>query len=321
MAAVPSSSSRLLLPDPNKRRYLPVKFLPSVNDVLCGKGKTCFNHPGNRRFRAIVGANLHRYQTAPNKIEKSAIVNEIVDIVRKHCSTMGGFVRPDTTTKRWFEIGDEAAREKVGQVIRDTILRQNPQGMEEKQRKRKARASERKERNAMPPYISRDPDQPLGLSQSPPSSLGAATHMYGHRPVVVSTKSVKQDKPLSKVLPTMPHILPIQSFMRFGSASTKPTPMLSVALVKPEATAAKKKALAKGKRGSLKKKPQAKKAVQDEPITDFYAQLCHLYRPSSDESDDTSASTYSGKDTADEMSCLSDDEEMVGDDRTQEISL
>ena len=115
---------------------LPVDFVPSDNDVLCGKGKECFNHPGNRRFRALVNLNLRKYAEAKSKLAKSSIVNDIVDSVRLNASNGGGFIRQNNKTKVWYEIGDVLAREKVGHTIRETLVLHNPAKNEVRKQKR-----------------------------------------------------------------------------------------------------------------------------------------------------------------------------------------
>ncbi|KAI2505495.1 adenylyl/guanylyl cyclase [Fragilaria crotonensis] len=101
-------------------RDLPALFSPGEYDVVCGKGKTCFLHPGNRRFRKLVAKFLDRYSEATTKLEKSAIVSSIIQTVRSQ-SPDGGFIKLDPATGMWQEVGDHLAREKVGQTIRDAL--------------------------------------------------------------------------------------------------------------------------------------------------------------------------------------------------------
>jgi hypothetical protein len=84
---------------------LPTSFQLGENDVFCGRGSMCFNHVGNKRFRLIVLSNLDRYAEAPTKAGKTAIIYEIVDLVRSN-SPYGGFVKKDLETGRYYEIGD-----------------------------------------------------------------------------------------------------------------------------------------------------------------------------------------------------------------------
>ena len=71
-------------------------------------------HPGNRNFRDLI--NLHRraYLKA-RKNDKPAISRAIVRAIR---DTNGKFLKKDEKSGLWFEIGDDAAREKTSQALR-----------------------------------------------------------------------------------------------------------------------------------------------------------------------------------------------------------
>lgn len=122
---------------------LPLSFVPTARDVLCGKGKECYVHPGNEYFRKIVSSSLQRYALAKTKHDKGLIVMAIVDTVRQR-SPLGGFVRFDANTMSWYEIGDEAAREKAGQTIRDALIELDPSKKREKLLKRAASKARRR---------------------------------------------------------------------------------------------------------------------------------------------------------------------------------
>jgi hypothetical protein len=99
---------------------LPESFVPGDNDVICGRGRKCFNHSGNERFRVIVSGYLDKYSTATSKLEKSFMLSDIVAEVRK-CSPNGGFVKKCPETKRFYEVGCFLAREKTSQAFRDAL--------------------------------------------------------------------------------------------------------------------------------------------------------------------------------------------------------
>lgn len=84
------------------------------NDVLSGRGGGTNVHPGNRNFRDLI--NLHRraYLKA-RKNDKPAISRAIVKAIR---DTNGKFLKKDDKSGLWFEIGDDAAREKTSQALR-----------------------------------------------------------------------------------------------------------------------------------------------------------------------------------------------------------
>lgn len=84
------------------------------NDVLSGRGGGTNVHPGNRTFRDLI--NLHRraYLKA-RKNDKPAISRAIVRTIR---DSNGRFLKKDEKTGLWFEVGDDAAREKTSQALR-----------------------------------------------------------------------------------------------------------------------------------------------------------------------------------------------------------
>ena len=83
-------------------------------DVLSGRGGGTNVHPGNRQFRDLI--NLHRraYLKA-RKNDKPAISRAIVRSIREN---NGRFLKKDEKSGLWFEIGDDAAREKTSQALR-----------------------------------------------------------------------------------------------------------------------------------------------------------------------------------------------------------
>lgn len=88
-------------------------YQPGPMDVICARGKKAYRHSGNQRFRKLVEHHTPEYETASNKLKKTLIVSRIIETVR-HLSPSGGFVKEDEMG-RWLEVGDHAAREKVGQ--------------------------------------------------------------------------------------------------------------------------------------------------------------------------------------------------------------
>jgi len=121
----------------SEKRDLSACFEPGDFDVICGKGKGCFNHQGNKNFRRIVGIYLPGYAEATSKLEKSAIVSAIIQSVRTQ-SPDGGFVKRDLSTGLWSEVGDHLAREKVGQTIRDALHLQYRSSTKAKKKRRQA---------------------------------------------------------------------------------------------------------------------------------------------------------------------------------------
>eukprot|EP00546_Thalassionema_frauenfeldii_P004574 CAMPEP_0178919418 /NCGR_PEP_ID=MMETSP0786-20121207/14423_1 /TAXON_ID=186022 /ORGANISM="Thalassionema frauenfeldii, Strain CCMP 1798" /LENGTH=383 /DNA_ID=CAMNT_0020593341 /DNA_START=49 /DNA_END=1200 /DNA_ORIENTATION=+ len=128
LAAEKNSKSR-------SRTELPANYKPGKFDVICGKGKGCFNHEGNKHFREIVAKQLDPYSEANTKLAKSAIVSSIITMVRD-LSPNGGFIKRDTSTGLWHEVGDHLAREKVGQTMRDALHHQYRSSTKSKKKRR-----------------------------------------------------------------------------------------------------------------------------------------------------------------------------------------
>lgn len=84
------------------------------NDVLSGRGGGTNSHPGNRVYRDLIMGHMARYETATKK-EKPDIARDIVQLVR---DKGGRFLRKDEKDGMWYDIGDDAARDKTSQALR-----------------------------------------------------------------------------------------------------------------------------------------------------------------------------------------------------------
>jgi hypothetical protein len=89
---------------------------PCDYSVVCGRGKDSFNHAGNRRFRILSSMYVGRYSEADSKRAKSAIVSEIIEVIRQ---AGGDFCKYESGA--WFDVGDHCAREKVSALLRDLL--------------------------------------------------------------------------------------------------------------------------------------------------------------------------------------------------------
>mmetsp|Transcript_30966 Transcript_30966/g.68574 ORF Transcript_30966/g.68574 Transcript_30966/m.68574 type:complete len:780 (+) Transcript_30966:793-3132(+) len=99
------------------------------NDVLCGRGGATNSHVGNRNFRSLVKAHQERYLLA-KKREKPGVAEYIVTLVRS-LSPPGHFLKKDRASGKWFDIGDEKAKEKTAQALREgapALRRQRERG-------------------------------------------------------------------------------------------------------------------------------------------------------------------------------------------------
>ena len=90
---------------------------PGINDVLCGRGGGTNNHIGNRRFRMLVNEHKPRYFAA-GKLDKPKVAREVMIMWRKQ-EPAGRFLIKDPETKLWNDVGDQKAREKASQCLRE----------------------------------------------------------------------------------------------------------------------------------------------------------------------------------------------------------
>jgi hypothetical protein len=122
---------------------------PHKNDVLMGRGGNNNQHSGNEKLRGVARTRCEDYRRVSKK-EKSDISRELVKSVRKwtppgrcvstptmfyHSLSFGltscsshlahRFLRKDPRTSKWEDVGDDIAREKTSQVLRDAVALQS----------------------------------------------------------------------------------------------------------------------------------------------------------------------------------------------------
>merc|ERR1719399_835593 len=120
------SSSSSPSPEQDQEQQLPRRVsvepksiaAPGLFDVICARGKSAYNHEGNRRFRMIVASAAEKYSKVESKLQRSMIVTDIVDTIR---SMGNGFVRRSTETGEWVACSEVMCREKVGQHFRNAL--------------------------------------------------------------------------------------------------------------------------------------------------------------------------------------------------------
>ena len=96
---------------------LPEDWTPSDHDVVVGKGKKFFFHPGNVMLRDFVASILPAYSKATTKTGKSGIISTVVE----HINEKGHFVKRDPMTAKWIYADDRLCREKCSQTFRDSL--------------------------------------------------------------------------------------------------------------------------------------------------------------------------------------------------------
>ena len=118
MYYVETSKNIELVINDRGNNYLPPDFIPGPNDVVCARGRSYWDHEGNREYRASIAAATKKYSGTTNKLEKTLIVSEIVEAVHHK---KGKFVKKEKKGGPWVEVDEIFAREKIGQSLRDGL--------------------------------------------------------------------------------------------------------------------------------------------------------------------------------------------------------
>eukprot|EP00980_Cylindrotheca_fusiformis_P030360 scaffold24702_cov137-Cylindrotheca_fusiformis.AAC.2 len=78
---------------------------------------------GNRRLRDIINQNVPIYRKAKTKTDKGKIIVDLCKQLIVSSPTKTGFVKLDPKTGRWFFIGYEKSKDKVGHALRKATAR------------------------------------------------------------------------------------------------------------------------------------------------------------------------------------------------------
>mmetsp|Transcript_10702 Transcript_10702/g.16398 ORF Transcript_10702/g.16398 Transcript_10702/m.16398 type:complete len:216 (-) Transcript_10702:87-734(-) len=91
-------------------------LIPNDMDVLCGRGSTCYKHPGNQHFRVVIAVHLPKYANPDtSRKEKTSLIQKIVnDLQYKENSR---FLREGEGG--WYCLNINEAKAKVGHAMRD----------------------------------------------------------------------------------------------------------------------------------------------------------------------------------------------------------
>jgi hypothetical protein len=115
-----SSSSSMFSSTVSKtKELLPVEYEPTSTAVICGNKRKYFESKGNKRFREVCKMFIPEYTASPTKIEKSAVVSKVMNILLEDCTDGICFVSPQGG--RWYAVSERTAREKIGTYLRDCL--------------------------------------------------------------------------------------------------------------------------------------------------------------------------------------------------------
>lgn len=99
------------------------KVVPHENDILLGRGGSNNKHEGNEQLRSMARELAEKYSRSSKKA-KSDLSRSLVQRVRD-LDPPGRFLKitlyRDGSGPEWDDVGDEAAREKTSQVLRDAV--------------------------------------------------------------------------------------------------------------------------------------------------------------------------------------------------------
>jgi hypothetical protein len=73
---------------------------------------------GNKRFRQAISNSLEAYRQAATRTDKAVIVQHIVDGV---VNVGGRFLKKDNSAGHWYELNEQATKEKVSHAVRDAV--------------------------------------------------------------------------------------------------------------------------------------------------------------------------------------------------------
>jgi len=90
---------------------------PRHSDVLFGRGWAVRKHQGNALYRVVLEQYLDEYNKATDRGRKSTVASLVVRKLKE--SYASRFLREDKNGGFWYEVSDDAAREKVSVGFRD----------------------------------------------------------------------------------------------------------------------------------------------------------------------------------------------------------
>lgn len=119
-------AQKLTYPWGMPQQAAPAPIVPTVHDVLNGRGVNIAQHPGNERFRALVNSRYDAdYCTQYTTTEKRAVAREIVEYIRS-LDPPGRFLKRAGRSKNsrglegpWEELTEQESIKKACQALRD----------------------------------------------------------------------------------------------------------------------------------------------------------------------------------------------------------
>ena len=107
---------------------------PNEDDVLFGRGGMTNHHPGNKIYRSLVEAHKPDYNIAPTKM-RPRVAKRIIFAMRNSKKNIR-FLKRDSKTNTWFDVGDAVASSKCSQALREKSPEERKQIKKEKELKK-----------------------------------------------------------------------------------------------------------------------------------------------------------------------------------------
>jgi len=193
---------------------------PTDYDVLFGRGGLTNHHPGNRRYRDLIGMHRPDY-VAAIKAEKPDVSKRIVVAIR----TNGRFLKKNSNDGLWYDVGDRHAAEKTSQALRE---KSREERYEKMVTKRRAESVKRKQDKVDPsiddtmvrsylPQTHINNGTPLSPSNPPTPKLASnLPELTQDQPTTIHAK-VASTPPSTVVEGTKKPALPVPSAQPLGS--------------------------------------------------------------------------------------------------------
>jgi hypothetical protein len=145
---------------------------PKPSDILAGRGKATYTHPGNKRYLQLINESIDQYIHESTKVGKTAIVRAIVQKLQKE---QRRFLQRDPKTDTWYELSRRGVLDKVGHSLRDMkVTKVNS-----------AKKADRKLAGAAPEGMMADPLSAARAGLGFTSRLEAAARMpFGRSPLL-----------------------------------------------------------------------------------------------------------------------------------------
>ena len=233
-----SEDSSVVTPSPNNIKTMSTDAeenpggervdVPKEHDVLCGRGGSINSHIGNEFFRQLVEKRKRVYLTARFKREKRLIASSIVSDIR---SKGGRFLaRKGGKDGYWEDIGDEKARDKTSQALRENAPSIRAEIETEINEQRKEMQLQEEEQQYPPPAAAYPPP-PAGAHPPPPPPQHAYYqnywdyyyHYYGGYPP--PPPGAHPPPPPHAVAPYAPGHTPPPPISPNAAASSHPPPL------------------------------------------------------------------------------------------------